>query len=287
MTNDQAVAEFVRLLNVEPAGLDRFVGATEQEEHWPRVFGGLVLGQAALAAGRTAPDPTLHSLHAYFLRGGRPGVPIEYTVERVRDGRTFTARRVLARQGGDAICDIMLSYVHPEEGVEHQDPMPAAPDPELLRDSWEIWRGEDGNPLWPKGPIEWRYDEPPDYVAKPGESTTELTWMRMRAPLPEDAMIHAAALAFLSDEGSLGGVERRHGWDGFSHHASASLDHAFWLHRPARWDGWLLMVTDSPVAYAARAHTIRQFFTRDGIHVATMAQEAVVRRDRPPVVDPM
>ena len=285
MTDDSAtdlaaVAEFVRILSVEPAGGDLFVGATEHDHDFPRVFGGLVLGQASIAAGRTAPDPTLHSLHAYFLRGGEPGTPIEYHVERVRDGRTFTSRRVLARQAGKAICDIMLSYVHPEDGLAHQDPMPVAPDPESLQDSWDMWRDDDGSPRWPRGPIEWRYGEPPDYVAKPGEPTKQLMWMRVRAPLPNDPMIHAAALAFLSDEGSLSGIERRHGWDGFSPHASASLDHAFWLHRPARWDDWVLMVTDSPVAHAARAHTIRQFYSRDGVHVATMAQEAIVRRER-------
>ncbi len=104
-------------------------GRRDHGHEHPRVFGGLVLGQAALAAGRTAPDPTLHSLHAYFLRGGRNGVSIEYAVERVRDGRTFTARRVLARQEGKPICDITMSFVHPEEGISHQEPMPDAPDP--------------------------------------------------------------------------------------------------------------------------------------------------------------
>lgn len=284
MEAQQAVSEFVRMLEVEDAGGDVFVAHPEEErdhghEH-PRVFGGLVLGQAALAAGRTAPDPTLHSLHAYFLRGGRNGVSIEYAVERVRDGRTFTARRVLARQEGKPICDITMSFVHPEEGISHQEPMPDAPDPETLRDSWEVWRDEQGEPLWPKGPIEWRYGDPPDYVAKPGESTKQMMWMRTRAPLPDDRILHAAAIAFLSDDGSLAGVERRYGWDGFSHYASASLDHALWLHQTPRWDDWLLMVTDTPVAHAARAHTLRQFYTRDGVHVATMAQEAVVRRQR-------
>lgn len=102
----------------------------------------------------------------------------------------------------------------------------------------------------------------------------------MRAPLPDDPVIHAAALVFVSDEGSFNGIERRYGWEGFSDRASASLDHAFWLHHPARWDGWFLMATETPVAYAARAHTVRRFYTGDGVHVATMAQEAVYRRER-------
>ena len=105
-------------------------------------------------------------------------------------------------------------------------------------------------------------------------------WFRFRAPLPDDPVLHAAALVFCSDMGSLNGIERRYGWEGMSHRASASLDHAFWLHRPMRLDGWFLMVTDSPVAHAARTLTLRQFYAADGTHVATMAQEAVVRRER-------
>jgi acyl-CoA thioesterase-2 len=280
-TAEEVVAKFARTLHVEPAGGDVFVGEPEQEhEGWERVFGGLVLGQAALAAGRTAPDPTLHSLHAYFLRGGRHGVPIEYHVERVRDGRTFTARRVLARQDGEAICDITASFVHPEEGISHQEPMPGAPDPETLQDSRLTSRMNDGSP-WPLGPVEWRVWEPFDYVAKPGEPAIVREWMRMRAPLPDDPALHTAALVYFSDAGSFNGIERRYGWDGFTDKASASLDHAIWIHRPVPWDGWLLMVTDNPIAHAARALTHRQFYTREGVHVASIAQEAVVRRARP------
>lgn len=276
----EAVERFVRNLDVEPVGDDRFVGQAERERgDWTRVFGGLVLGQAAIAAGRTAPDPTLHSLHAYFLRGGRTEAPIEYAVERVRDGRTFTARRILARQEGVAICDVTASFVHPEDGISHQEPMPEAPDPESLRDARDAWPPEDGEP-WPLGPIEWRAWKPWDYVAQPGEPPVVAEWFRVRAPLPDDPVVHAAALVFISDAGSLNGIERRYGWQGFSNHASASLDHALWIHRPVRLDTWFLMRTYSPVAHAARALTTRQFYRRDGTHVASMAQEAVVRRER-------
>ena len=278
-TPEEAVAHFVHMLDVEPAGIDRFIGASEGDDRHTRVFGGLVLGQAAIAAGRTAPDPTLHSLHAYFLRGGRNGVPIEYTVERVRDGRTFSARRVLARQAGEPICDITASFVHPEDGISHQEPAPSVPGPETLRDAREQYPMEDGS-LWPLGPIEWRVLVPFDKVAGPGENPTVHEWFRMRAPLPDDPVLHTAALVFMSDDGSFNAVERRYGWDGFSHKASASLDHAIWIHRPMRWDGWFLMSTENPVAHAARALTHRQFYTRDGLHIASMAQEAVVRRER-------
>ena len=274
------VENFVRQLELEPAGEDRFIGRAEREHpEWNRVFGGLVLGQAAIAAGRTAPDPSLHSLHAYFLRGGRPDVPIEYRVERVRDGRTFTSRRVLASQEGVPICDTTMSFAHHEDGISHQESMPDVPPPESLRDARIEYPMDDGS-TWPLGPVEWRVFEPFDKIARPGELASVREWFRFRAALPHDPVLHAAALVFCSDMGSLNGVERRYGWEGMSHHASASLDHGFWLHRPARLEGWFLMVTDTPVANAARAWTQRQFYARDGTHVATMVQEAVVRRER-------
>ena len=278
-TGAEAVERFVRSLDVRPDADDRFVGETEQDREWGRVFGGLVLGQAAIAAGRTAPDPTMHSLHAYVLRGGEPGVPIEYHVERVRDGRTFTSRRVLARQAGQPICDITASFVHPEEGISHQEPMPDVPDPETLQDARLQYPMADGT-LWPLGPLEWRVLVPFDEVAAPGESAIVREWFRFRAPLPDDVVLHEAALAMISDMGSLNGIERRYGWDGFSGKASASLDHAFWIHRPTRLEGWFLMETAAPIAHAARALTHRRFFSRDGTHVASMAQESIVRRER-------
>lgn len=278
-TITELVARWVRDLDVRPVGDDRFVGGTEQEREWDRVFGGLVLGQAALAAGRTAPDPTLHSLHAYFLRGGRAGEPIEYAVERVRDGRTFTSRRVLARQGSDAICDITLSFVHPEDGISHQEPMPDAPDPDTLQDARIAFPNADGT-VWPLGPIEWRAWEPWDRIAGPGEDTAVKEWFRVRAPLPDDPVLKTAALVFVSDAGSFAGIERRYGWEGISHKASASLDHAMWIHRPVTWDGWMLMVTDTPIAHAARPLSYRQFYTRDGTHIASVAQEAIFRKER-------
>jgi acyl-CoA thioesterase-2 len=278
-TYQELVANFVRSLEVEPAGDDRFIGHAERErEEWNRVFGGLVLGQAALAAGRTAPDPTLHSLHAYFLRGGEPGTPIEYRVERVRDGRTFTSRRVLATQQAKAICDVTLSFVHPEEGISHQEAMMEAPDPESLDDARTMWPGDDGEE-WPMGPIEWRAWRGFDR-AKPGEPLDVGEWFRIRAPLPDDPVLKTAALVFVSDAGSFSGIERRYGWEGISHGASASLDHAMWIHRPVTWDGWMLMRTDTPVAHAGRPLSYRQFYTKDGVHVASVAQEAIFRRER-------
>ena len=273
----EAVERFVRNLDVERVGHDWFVGEPDRTEG--RLFGGQVIGQAALAAGRTAPDPTLHSLHAYFLRPGRPDATIEYSVERVRDGKTFTARRVLVRQEGVPICDVTVSFVHPEDGISHQEAMPEAPDPDTLQDARIAYPNKDGT-LWPLGPFEWRTAEHPDKVAAAGEPTVVQEWGRVRLPLPDDPQLHAAAIVYISDAGSFAGIERRYGWEGASHKASASLDHAIWIHRPVRWDGWLLMVTENPVAHAARALSYRQFYTRDGVHVASVAQEAVFRRER-------
>lgn len=267
----------MRLLDVERVGRDWFVGQGDREEG--RLFGGLVLGQAAIAAGRTAPDPTLHSLHAYFLRPGRPDQPIEYDVERVRDGRTFTSRRVLAKQDGEAICDVTASFVHPEEGISHEEPLPDAPDPDTLQDARTQYPMPDGA-LWPLGPFEFRVMEPFDKIAAPGEDVFVREWIRTRAPLPDDAVLHAAALVWISDAGSFDAIERRYGWEGMSGKASASLDHAIWLHRPVRWDDWMLVVTTNPVAHAARALTYREFYGRDGTHLASMAQEAIFRRER-------
>jgi len=279
-TPQQIVEGFVRMLDVRPTDNDVFVSESAREhEEQHRLFGGLVLAQAAIAAGRTVDDASMHSLHAYFLRGGRFDVPVEYHVERVRDGRTFKARRVLVRQGSEAICDVTTSFAHQEDGIAHQDPMPDAPDPETLVDAREQFPMEDGT-LWPYGPIEWRLCEPPDYIAKPGERPLVREWARMRHPLPADPVLHAAALVFASDAGSFSAIERRYGDEGMEWRASASLDHAFWLHHPIFWDGWLLMTTESPVAYSARALSYRAFYTHGGLQVASMAQEAVVRRKR-------
>ena len=153
------------------------------------------------------------------------------------------------------------------------------PDPETLEDSRLAYPGDDGD-LWPLGPIEWRVWEPFDKIAAPGEDATVREWFRIRAPLPDDPALHTAALVFVSDAGSFSGIERRYGWEGVSHRASASLDHAMWIHRPVDWDGWMLMTTNTPVAHAARPLSHRQFYTRDGVHIASVAQEAIFRKER-------
>jgi acyl-CoA thioesterase-2 len=278
-TPEQAVANFVRTLDVVEWHKDTFRGWSEREEG--RLFGGLVMAQAAIAGARTVPDDMAqHSMHVYFLRPGRPDLPIDYFVERPRDGKTFTSRRILARQGTEAICDTTLSFVRPEEGIGHQEPMPDVPDAESLQD--HVWTPPPHIdpatlPMWP---FQMRLVQPENWVAGEGEDPTDYSWIRPRSPFPDEPSIHVAALVYQSDGGSFAGIERRYGWEGMSHKASASLDHALWLHRPFTWDDWLLFVTTNPVANAGRPLTFRYMYTRDGTHVATMAQEAIFRRER-------
>lgn len=281
MTNDlartpeAAVARFVEELSVEQLDALRFRGKPGGGP-WPRVFGGTVLGQGSMAAARTVgADRSQHSLHAYFLRGGSNELPIDYVVTVDRDGKTFSARHVTALQDGDVICDLMLSFARPEDGIAHADAMPEVPPPELCQPrKWDPPPGIDPEtlPMWPFEILE----VTPDAVAGPGEDPSDISWLRLRAPLPDDQLIHTAAVVCQSDGGSFEAVWRRHGE--FNGRASGSLDHALWLHRPFRWDGWLLFVTTSPVAHSARALSFRNIYTRDGLHVATMAQEALVRK---------
>ena len=278
-TDEETVAEFVEELRLEQADELRFRGRSGQ---FPgtRLFGGLVLAQGSMAAALSVePERHQHSLHAYFLRGGNSREPIDYVVTAVRDGRSFSARRVDAVQSGETICEMVFSFALPEDGIEHADAMPEVPPPEEVAPHvWEPPPGVDPETLAP-WPTEMRPVTPVDAVARPGEDPRAISWVGLRSPLPDDPLIHCAALAYYSDADSLEAVFRRHGGE-FAHGASASLDHALWFHRPVRWDGWLLFVTESPVAHSSRALSIRRIYTRHGAHIATMAQECVFRRPR-------
>jgi acyl-CoA thioesterase-2 len=276
-TPEEAVAHFVNELRVEQIGEYRFRGQPG-DAPWERVFGGTVIAQASLAAAMvTPPDRAQHSLHAYFLRGGTHGSPIDYVVDPVRDGRSFSARHVSAVQDGETICDMMMSFARPQAGIEHADPMPDVLPPEQCKPQvWDPPPGIDPDTL-PPWPFE-MLAVTPDAIAGPGEDPSDIGWVRLRAPLPDDQLIHTAALVCQSDGGSLGAVWRRHG--PFTNRSSASLDHTLWLHQPCRWDGWLLFVTESPVAHSSRALSVRRIYTRDGVHIATMAQECIFRPER-------
>ena len=284
-TNAEAsIAHLNRVLTLSPIGPDRFEAVTEQDQG--RLFGGLVLGQSIIAAGKTVESGTIHSMHGYFLRAGRPAKPIEYAVERIRDGRNFTGRRVSAYQdGSDMIFEASISFTAPEDGVSYQEPMPVAAGPE---DMPQWWKEMEPPPDQQRERFRPGWMNPIDVVSgERGGSNRALTerlphrkvWGRPILPLAEDPMIHAAAIAYFSDSGMIATVARVLGmWQPGG--ATASLDHAIWWHHPPRFDDWLLYTTDSPVARAARGLTWGSMYTRGGIRVASVAQEGLYRQGR-------
>jgi len=282
--------DLVSLFDLESFGPDRYVGHSPANG-WKRVFGGQVIAQALIAAQRTVEGRTPHSLHVYFILGGDPREPILFEVERIRDGRSFTTRRVVARQRGEAIFALSASFQVEEEGLEHQFPMPDVPDPEGLPDPVQLaaLAGEAAQ-LRVKGffdhirPIELRPLDLRRYLpAQAGQprDPRQSIWIRIAGRLPDDPVIHRAALAYLSDMTLLDTVLVAHGYSISSGRFQvASLDHAIWLHRPFRADEWLLYVQDSPSACGARGLTRGLLYTRAGALVASVAQEGLLRARR-------
>lgn len=280
--SDKALAHLLRVLDLKPTGPDRFQAITEQDEG--RLFGGLILGQAVIAAGRTVEQGTIHSMHGYFLRGGRPAKPIDYVVERIRDGRNFTGRRVTALQdGSDIIFEASLSFTAPEDGIAYQDPMPAAVGPEGQPEWWGTLgtapdqQRERMRRHW-INPIEVRAGEEGGSQRPIAERLPHRkVWGRPVAPLPDDPLIHAAAIAYFSDSGMIATVASVFGmWQPGG--ATASLDHSIWWHHPPRFDDWLLYTTDSPVANAARGLIWGAMYDTGGRRVVSVAQEGLFRR---------
>jgi acyl-CoA thioesterase-2 len=289
MTTDPATAarlvdELVALMQLEPLGGDRFLAQSE-DIGTPAVFGGQVLGQSLAAASLTVgADRPVHSMHAYFLLPGEHA-PIEYSVDRVRDGRSFTTRHVVARQGERIIFEMSASFQTVDDGVEHQLAMPTVEGPEGLISELdqrlalgdrlpERWRIKG---LEPHG-IEYRRVEADDLLAPVVRPSESAIWMRAIAPLPDDPMVHRALLAYASDHGLLRAAMLPHGLSFMSGQVRpASLDHAMWFHRDFRMDDWLLYVLDSPSASGARGLCRGSLFTRDGRLVASTAQEGMLR----------
>lgn len=278
------VEDLVALMSLEKLDDNRF-RAQSEDLGTPAVFGGQVLGQALMAASLTVePDRSVHSMHAYFLLPGEHA-PIDYSVDRVRDGRSFTTRHVLARQQGRIIFEMAASFQTVDQGLEHQLPMPALPGPEGLPSELEqrLAMGERLPARWrvkgtqPHG-IEYRRVENDDLLAPKPRDGGSAIWMRAVAPLPDDPMVHRALLAYASDHGLLRGAMVPHGYSFMSGRVrAASLDHAMWFHRDFRFDDWLLYVIDSPSAGGARGLCRGSVFTRDGRLVASTAQEGMLR----------
>jgi acyl-CoA thioesterase-2 len=286
-TDDVSQPSLLEVLDLRPTGVDDhgqdlFVGASQRQPHG-RVFGGQVLGQTVVAAGRTVdPARAVHSMHAYFLRPGDSSEPITFAVERLRDGRSFSARRVHAIQYDKPILSMIASFQAEAPGVEHQDEMPDVPAPEDLPTARELL-GSIDHPIaqfWAhERPVDVRHVEQPVYW-QPDERRVarQAVWMRVPGTLPDDPLLHRAVLGYASDYTLLESVLRRHGltWatPGLK---AASLDHAMWWHRPVRADEWLLYVQSSPSASGARGLGIGRIFSRDGRLVASVGQEGMLR----------
>ena len=282
----KALDDLIALLDLEQIELDIFRGRSPDEQR-QRVFGGQVAGQALVAAGRTVPpDRPVHSLHAYFIRPGDMAVPLVYTVDRTRDGRSFTTRRVSAIQHGRTIFTLSASFHHAEPGPEHADPMPEVPPPDQVERNSERWArilGQDF-PRPFESPFDLRSVGPISVEAERDPSlrtTRNLVWLRVDGDLPDDPLLHVCLMTYASDLTLIETVLLEHGvsfLDGRV--APASLDHAMWFHRPFRADEWLLYAQDSPSAQGGRGLTRGLIFKPDGTLVASVAQEGSVRERR-------
>jgi acyl-CoA thioesterase-2 len=283
---DSQAAALMTVLELEERDTDLFVGQTPTTP-LQRIFGGQVAGQALMAASNTLPeDRGVHSLHSYFLRPGDPNEEIRYAVDRIRDGRTFSTRRVIAwqRRGGKdvAIFALTADASAPEKPVaEHALPMPGVPAPETLPSLAEVvapYGAKAAVALSISQAVEQRLLEDPfDRRPKSPPDTKTWAWMRVAGRLPEEQAVHTAALTFVSDLTllSAGLARLGGGWGG--QYAGSSLDHAVWFHHAFRADEWFLYETDSPVASAGRALCFGQIWAADGTHMATVAQQGLIR----------
>lgn len=262
---------------------DQFIGQSQWMPHG-RVFGGQVLAQCLVAATRTVnADRPVHSLHGYFLRAGDIQEPVTFSVDRLRDGRSFSTRRVQAFQKGLAIFSMIASFQDADPGIEHQDALPDGVTPPEDLPSAAEFLGENPHPVaqyWAKArPFDMRHVPSPIYFSVEGERVPhQAVWLKALGALPADTALHTAALAYASDYSILEPIFRAHGiaWT----HAglkSASLDHAMWFHRQAKVDEWMLYVQESPSAQGGRGLSLGRIFSRDGALLATVAQEGMVR----------
>src|SRR2546429_48957 len=279
----KALDRLIDLLDREQIEVNIFRGRSP-DERVQRVFGGQVAGQALVAAGRTVPaDRPVHSRHAYFIRPGDPAVPIVYLVDRVRDGRSFTTRRVSAVQHGETIFTLSASFHPPEPGPEHSDPMPDVPPPEAVeRNSDRLARLlGDVPPQVRESPIDRRSIGPmlAEAARDPSLRTTRnLIWLRVDGDLPDDPLLHVCLMTYASDLTLLDSVLLGHGLSWLDGRTSgASLDQAMWFHRPFRADRWLLYAQESPVASGARGLATGQVFTTEGELVVSVMQEGLIR----------
>jgi len=282
--------DLLNLLDLEPIEVNIFRGVSP-DEGWQRVYGGQVLGQALVAASRTVEDEnrSAHSLHGYFLRPGDTTIPILYEVDRIRDGRSFTTRRVIATQRGRAIFSMSVSFQVHEEGLEHQFPMPEITPPEQCASQQELaerfaddipqqFRDRTKRPQ----PIEMRFVEPVNEFNPDKMPPYQHTWIRTVDSMPDDIRLNQCLLAYASDMTLIDTAARPHGisW-GNENFQVASLDHAMWFHKPFKTDDWLLYAQDSPFSGGARGLARGAFYDLKGNLVASVAQEGLMRLHDP------
>jgi acyl-CoA thioesterase II len=278
----QALDELVKLLDLEPIEVNIFRGSSPDERR-QRVFGGQVAGQALVAAGRTVEVGRVHSLHAYFLRPGDPTVPILYDVDRIRDGRSFTTRRVVAIQHGRAIFNLSASFHAEETGFDHQLPMPETTDPDELptfEERMKPYAEKMGDWYTRPRPFDQRYVSDPLRAApeKGPREPHQQVWLRADGTLEDDPLLHACMVAYASDMTLLDSILMPHqrAWDDAGV-MMASLDHAMWFHRPIRADEWFLYDQHSPTATGGRGLAMGHIYTRDGRLAVSVVQEGLVR----------
>lgn len=280
-----AVDSLLEILDLEVLEHNLFRGMSPQVG-WQRVFGGQVIGQALVAASRTVEDSRpVHSLHGYFLRPGDPSVPIVYEVDRIRDGGSFTTRRVVAIQHGQAIFSMSASFHQREEGLDHQIDMGKVPMPEDLPSEAELKEKflavapDSVKRYWQRErPVELKPVDLTHYFSREKLEPNQAVWVRASSRLPDDARIHSCVLAYASDMTLLDTALFAHGTSVFDPRLQvASLDHALWFHRPFRADEWLLYAEDSPSASGGRGFTRGSLYTREGVLVASVAQEGLIR----------
>lgn len=282
------VAELIALLDLEQIEVNIFRGGSPQDRS-QRVFGGQVLGQALVAATRTVEDRLCHSMHAYFLLAGDPKVPILYEVDRSRDGKSFSSRRVVAIQHGRPIFHMSVSFQVKEHGLEHQIDAPVVPEPEDLPSEDDFRRqmadqvpAQYREHFLRKRPIELRPIDRADIFRPEKRPPHQTVWVRATGPLPDQIALHQCVLAYASDMTLLDTGLMPHGIGWFSDEIQmASLDHAMWFHRRFRADEWLLYVQDSPSASGARGFNRGLIYTREGRLIASVAQEGLMRLREP------
>ena len=282
----QSIHELLDILNLEQLEHNLYRGRSPQVG-WQRVFGGQVIGQSLIAAQRTvADDRFVHSLHCYFMRAGDPAVPIIYQVDRLRDGGSFTTRRVTAIQHGHAIFSLECSFQVEEEGLEHQLPAPLdVPQPEELASYFELLENtgheipESVRKFWARErPLEIRPVNTKHYTTREKLPPYQSVWMRMNGPVPDSRQLQSAILAYASDMTLIDTVTFAHGRIGFDLEIQmASLDHAMWFHRPHKLDDWLLYTHDSPTTIGSRGLARGFLFSRDGRLIASTVQEGLIR----------